>query len=83
MGVEDINNQLENVAIWSWNKSVVVEAPQDFNGNVDIYDILGKHIVSAVIHEGRNEIEIAGSEGFYIINLMNQEGLITEKVFIQ
>jgi hypothetical protein len=83
MGIEDIPGQLNDVNIWSWQNTVIVNTPDGFSGELSIYDILGKHILTSVLQEGRNELEIAGPEGFYIIKVATEVGVIAKKVLIK
>ncbi len=71
------------VNIWSWQNTVIVNTPDGFIGELNIYDILGKHVVSAFLQEGRNELEIAGPDGFYIVKLETEEGIMSKKVLLQ
>jgi hypothetical protein len=83
MGLDDFANPLNTVNIWSWQNTVIVNTPVGFSGELHIYDMLGKLVVSSVLREGRNELQMAGSEGFFIVKVATEEGIKSEKVLIK
>jgi hypothetical protein len=83
MGLDDLANPLNEVNIWSWQNTVIVNTPGGFSGELSIYNMLGKHVVSSVLQEGRNEVEITGSEGFFIVKVATEKGIKSKKVLIK
>jgi hypothetical protein len=83
MGLDDLTDPLNDVVIWSWQNTVIVNTPDSFSGELHIYDMLGKLVVSSVLQDGRNELQLAGSEGFFIVKVVTEEGMKSEKVLIK
>ena len=80
---EQYNLQMESIHIYSWEKSIFVNIPFEFNGTIEIYDILGKKIVSKKVDKGNNEILLSDSQGYYIVRVIGENGLKMQKVNIQ
>jgi hypothetical protein len=83
LGVDDPDGLLENMRIYSWKNSVIVNAPSGFTGVVEVYDLPGKMTASSKISEGKNTITINTSKGYYIVKVVGNNGIKTQKVFIQ
>ncbi len=83
MGLDDLTNPLNDVNIWTWHNTVIVNTPDGFDGELSIYDMLGKQVVSSVVREGRNELEITGSEGFFIVKVATEAGIKSKKILIK
>jgi len=84
LGIDETENlQMEAIHIYSWQKSVFVNIPFKFNGTIEIYDFLGRKITFAKALEGFNKISLSDSDGYYIVRVIGQDGLISQKVNIQ
>lgn len=83
MGLDDPAGPLNDVNIWSWQNTVIVNTPGGFTGELNIYDMLGKLVVSSFLQEGRNEVQMNGSEGFFIVKVKTDKGMKSEKVLIK
>jgi hypothetical protein len=83
LGIDEPQQQMELINIYSWQKSVFVTIPFKFNGNIEIFDIMGKEINSFVAQEGKNEIQINSTKGYYIVRITGQSGVKIQKLYIQ
>ena len=83
MGVDEPEVSLENIRIYSWLSTLIVDAPAGFTGSVEVYDLPGKLITSAKLNEGKNSITINTSKGYYIARVIGTGGIKTGKVYIQ
>ena len=83
LGVDKPQQHMELVNIYSSQKSVFVTIPFKINGDIMIYDIMGRRIATAVAKEGKNEIKINSSRGYYIVRITGQNGVKTQKLYIQ
>jgi hypothetical protein len=83
LGVDEPQQQMELINIYSSQKSVFVTIPFKINGDIMIYDIMGRRIATAVAKEGKNEIKINSSRGYYIVRITGQNGVKTQKLYIQ
>ncbi len=75
-------NLLSYVHIYSFGKIVYLEIPVNLNGEIMIFDITGRKILSRKATPGRNEIELQQSNGNYIVRIVANEGTISKKVYI-
>ncbi len=75
-------NLLSYIHIFSYDKTVYLEIPVNLNGEITIYDITGKKILTRKAVTGRNEIELQQSNGNYIVRVVANEGTISKKVYI-
>ena len=75
-------NLLSYIHIYSYAKTVYLEIPVSLNGEITIYDITGKKIVSRKATAGRNEIKLRQPNGNYIVRVVADEGTISKKVYI-
>ncbi len=83
LSVDDPAGIMEGLRIYSWQNSVIVDAPADFSGTVEIYDLPGKMIISSQISEGKNTISVNSAKGYYIVKVMGTKGIKTGKVYIR
>ncbi len=74
---------MENIRIFSWQQKVIVDVPFEISGDVFVYDISGRLVAEGNAHMGRNEIKLANANGNYIVRLIADEGVASEKVYIK
>lgn len=72
-----------SIHIYSWEKSVFVNIPFQFNGMIEVYDLLGKRIIQKKAEIGNNEISLFNSQGYYIVKVVGNSGIKTQKVNIR
>ncbi len=82
MGINSLPDIMESIQIYAWQNSVIVHAPAGFEGDLNIYDLPGKHIISSHITEGKNYVNIEGAQGLYIVKVTSERGIKTKKVYI-
>ena len=75
--------EMENIRIFSWEQSIIVDVPFEISGNIFVYDILGRLITKGNVHMGRNEIGLSNAKGNYIVRVIADEGVVSEKVYIK
>ncbi len=83
LGVNDLQEQMELIHIYGSGKFVITTIPFKFNGNINVYDIMGRKITSINATEGKNKIQINSSKGYYIVRIIGQNRVKTQKVFIR
>jgi hypothetical protein len=83
LGVED-NLVASNLRIYS-DKNVVylINSDTGFSGDLNIYDMSGKSVYNQHLQNSSNfEATLSVEKGFYIVKLITNNRIITEKVFI-
>jgi len=68
--------------IYSYDKDVYVSVPQNSKGTIQVYDMMGREIAQASISGSTNVITLSKS-GYYVVKVLSDEGIATQKVFIK
>ncbi len=79
-----VENPLTQVNIYSYEDRIVV-AGMVVPGQVEVFNMLGENLVSQTIQLGENkEVSMHQyAEGYYVVQLSTEKGIMTEKVYIQ
>ncbi len=80
-GINELNSTALTVTSNPFNESVQLKLDRNYNGTINIYNLLGEVIFSEAINH--NNITRATKEwtnGLYIIRLQTQEGVMVKKV---
>ncbi|NOX46812.1 MAG: T9SS type A sorting domain-containing protein [Chlorobi bacterium] len=80
LGVDDIAGDLYN--IYSYDRDVYVAVPENTSGTITIYDMMGKEIAKETISGSVNIITLEKS-AYYVVKVLSNENMTTEKVFIK
>ena len=82
LGTDEIISA-NTVKIYSDKNMVYIAGETALSGNVGIYDMAGKLIYSDELNNvTQQEIKLNVNKGFYIVKLLNNDVICTEKVFI-
>jgi len=77
-------NSSEDFMVYSYNKTIVINAVEQFSGEVKVYDILGREILSDRVNEiFYQEYQVNKQSGYYVVKVHNEGNIFTEKVFIK
>ena len=68
--------------IYSYDKDVYVAVPENTNGHILVYDMIGQEVAEAPINSVLNVISLEKS-AYYIVKVMSDENVVTRKVFIK
>jgi hypothetical protein len=82
--VTGINNpDINNLRVYSFDKTVVIENNNGLTGEVGIYDITGRQISSNVLtNQSTTQIPVNVACGTYIVKIITANGPVNAKVFI-
>ena len=84
LGIDESDKlEMDDIHIYSWQNNVHVNIPFKFNGTIEIFDFLGRKITSAKAVEGENKISLSDSQGYYVVRVVGENGLKSQKVNIQ
>lgn len=73
-----------NVQVYAHDNVVYVQQPDDLEGLISIYNMMGQEILSTQrTGQGQVRIKVDNKPGFYLVKIQYTDQLITEKVFIQ
>ncbi|MBL7105017.1 MAG: T9SS type A sorting domain-containing protein, partial [Bacteroidales bacterium] len=72
-----------NISIYAFDNTVYVNYQLKAPGNVVVYDMIGKEIISENLNPGQlNKLTVNHGKGYYIVKVFSEEAVKTEKVFI-
>ena len=80
LGIGDEVADLYNV--YSYNKDVYVAVPENTSGTITVYDMMGKEVANSSINGTLNTITLEKS-AYYVVKVLSNKNIITEKVFIK
>ena len=76
----EINNL---VSIYSFDNTIFINYQPKIKGNVTIYNIMGKEIISkSLVPDELNRFDIFKEKGYYIVKVVSEKTIKTKKVFI-
>lgn len=76
-----ITNNTQRLSIYAANQSIVVASPVTC-GQVAVYDLTGKLIVSADVVSATTTLSMA-QRGCYVVKVSNPQAVVTRKVFVK
>jgi hypothetical protein len=82
VGIWDI--EASNTNIWSGAHNIYVDVPETANGQIFVYDLMGREIVSSPINPGVvNTIPMGKANAYYVVKVVTGNNAKTSKVYIQ
>ena len=85
MALTGVDNPIANpVEIYSYNSSVYVKNVTDASASITISNIAGQSVYSGKLENTSvNKIDLNLNTGYYVISVVTDSGISTEKVFIK
>jgi len=81
--VASINNyQAIDLNVWSYEGGVRVTSNFKLDGRIFIYNVIGELVYSGSISEQEKLIQFSNVKGLYIIKYMEENVIISKKVFL-
>jgi hypothetical protein len=74
-------NPADLINIYSSNKDVYVTVPANTNGDIVVYNLMGQEVARTMIHGASNKITLNRS-AYYVVKVVSNETVVTEKVFV-
>jgi hypothetical protein len=80
----NISNTAANtsILIYAVNNTVYVNTPETGKGIIEIYDMLGKKIMSQQSVQGLNKLQPNVSGGIYIVKVQSSDRVVNQKVYL-
>ncbi len=77
-------SMLADVSIYSYDKTIYLFAKENITGTINVYDLTGKVVLQKEINESTSGMVKDNSlKGFYIVTLVTNNGVETQKVYIK
>ena len=85
LGTDDIDTENNNLQIYSSKSDLIINSPDGLNNpTVLLYDIQGRKVLETALgFTTLKRIPLNLEAGTYIVKLIMQEGVISEKVYLQ
>lgn len=82
--IDDVEGNSTDVNIYSYEQTVYISIPdiEETNGNVEIYDALGRNIYTNVANSTYNEYQLNVAPGTYIVKYFTQNNTYIRKISI-
>jgi hypothetical protein len=83
VGMPQLNTISNSIKIYSFEKNVYVNMTAGMDGEITIYNLLGRKIISKPISRNLvNKISLTNPAGYYIVKVAGDKGVRTDKIFI-
>jgi len=79
-GISDIIGV--DVNIYSFDNTIKISSSEVINGELIVYNIMGKKILSQEINSNESSIILNAARGTYLIKFVTDKGIITKKVYV-
>ncbi|MEZ5198096.1 MAG: T9SS type A sorting domain-containing protein [Bacteroidales bacterium] len=74
----------DDIHVYAQNKVVYISLPEDVNGDILVFDIMGQLIAeSQGVGNSLNSIPVKANPGVYIVKIVNDNTIFSEKVFLK
>ncbi len=74
----------KQVLAYSYENKVVVSSPELITGTVTVYDLMGREIANENLNRtSYREINMGNNKGYYIVNIVSENGVYNEKIFVK
>jgi hypothetical protein len=73
----------DDVNVYSFERTIHIETPQDFKGQVIVYDILGQEITNSTISNQNTEIVLNSPADYYIVKISSPQFTKSYRVLIK
>ncbi len=82
---EDNNSsKLTDVSVYSYGKSIYIKSDTPFTGRIKMSDLLGREVLDKKINNSTiSRFIFSDLQGYYVVSLISDEGVKTEKIFIK
>ncbi|MCD4698592.1 MAG: hypothetical protein K8S16_20375 [Bacteroidales bacterium] len=79
----DENTLTGQIHIYAYNKMIYVDIPAEINGDIEVCNLLGEHIITKKAEPGLNSIPVYCNNTYYLIKVISEEGVKSAKVYIK
>ena len=84
VGIPENDPTSSDIQIYSKEKSIYVDIPDEIQGEITIFNILGQKITSApVLGKHLNRIDLEKGGGYFIVQVKSDKEVVAGKVFIR
>ncbi|MCF8229622.1 MAG: hypothetical protein K9J24_11790 [Bacteroidales bacterium] len=82
-GTEEINAKACNLKIWSTYNTIKLYNPDQIKGTIKIFNLYGQQIMQTKLNGNQQQqIHIEVPAAYYLVNVINEKAIISDKVFV-
>ncbi|MEJ5302014.1 MAG: T9SS type A sorting domain-containing protein [Bacteroidales bacterium] len=74
---------LEGLNIYAWNRNIMVNNTQNLQGDIVVYDLVGKELMRTQAKPGLNQLPVNYAASWYLVKFISSQGSVSQKVFIR
>lgn len=79
-----INNTSDEISIYSYKNNIYINNLKNVKGEVVIYNIMGQEILrNKIKNQSLYKVSLHNKTAYYIVKLLTENKIITEKIFIE
>jgi len=75
--------EANSIQIYANQNNIIVNVPVNVNGEVVVYNVVGQEIAKKAVEAGVNTLTVSDVNTVYIVKVMANNSVITEKVYIK
>jgi hypothetical protein len=79
----DLNSSSNDINIYAYAKTVVVNYQLQNPGDIIVYDISGRIMANGFAQQGLNETKLQVESGYYFVKVISSSTIKTQKVFLR
>ncbi len=79
-GIND--SEVQNIQVWAANHQIFIDNQAGLEGELSLFDITGKKILSKQVVGGKNIISVHGLNGTFIVRITTVKGVVTKKIVL-
>ena len=81
LGIND--KETSNIKIYSNKNDIYVNIPDQLNGDIIVYNLLGVEVMrKPIISNSLNKLNLCSATGYYIVKVMGDNKTKTDKVLV-
>lgn len=81
-GVSDMENQ-SNIKVYAANHNIYLTSEEALQGEIQVFNLMGQQITTDRISGNTATINMATAEGQYIVRVLTEDAVFTQKVFVK
>jgi hypothetical protein len=75
--------EANSIQIYANNSNIVVNVPANVKGQAVVYNVVGQEIANVAVEGGINTLTVSDVNTVYIVKVMANNSVVTEKVYIK
>ncbi len=78
----ELDNQ-SNINVYAANHNIYLTSEEALQGEIQVFNLMGQQITTDRISGNTATINLSSAEGQYIVRVLTEDGVFTQKVFVK